>query len=251
MHVTNFVRTGIPPFGPECDLSWTLYVGSAPSGSRIPRSVARPAPRCGNMAGHVARRRRPRGGFRRRRRSGCEGDLRALRPPDPDGGHGRARAGATWPTRWCRPPCSRRGGRPGRSTATRDLAPWIYAIARRVAIDIHRREARAAVPTEIGDELTVDPLSFSRTWEAWEVRSAVEKLPADERAVVRLAHLGGLTHREIADELGCPSARSSPARRGPTGGWPRSSVTWSGSRSENRTAAAAVLGGGDSPTTCR
>src|SRR4029450_2855916 len=25
---------------------------------------------------------------------------------------------------------------------SRDLAPWIYAIARRVAIDIHRREAR-------------------------------------------------------------------------------------------------------------
>jgi RNA polymerase sigma-70 factor (ECF subfamily) len=100
---------------------------------------------------------------------------------------------------------------------SRDLAPWIYAIARRVAIDIHRREARAAVPTEIGDELTVEPLSFSRTWEAWEVRSAVEKLPADERDVVRLAHLGGLTHREIAEELGVPigtvKSRSARAHR--------------------------------------
>jgi len=100
---------------------------------------------------------------------------------------------------------------------SRDLAPWIYAIARRVAIDIHRREARAAAPTEIGDELTVEPLSFSRTWEAWEVRSAVEKLPADERDVVRLAHLGGLTHREIAEELGVPigtvKSRSARAHR--------------------------------------
>jgi RNA polymerase sigma-70 factor, ECF subfamily len=100
---------------------------------------------------------------------------------------------------------------------TRDLAPWIYAIARRVAIDIHRREASAAVPTEIGDEVAVEPLSFSRTWEAWEVRSAVEKLPADERDVVRLAHLGGLTHREIAEELGVPigtvKSRSARAHR--------------------------------------
>jgi len=100
---------------------------------------------------------------------------------------------------------------------TRDLAPWIYAIARRVAIDIHRREARAAVPAEIGDEVAVEPLSFSRTWEAWEVRSAVEKLPADERDVVRLAHLGGLTHREIAEQLGVPigtvKSRSARAHR--------------------------------------
>jgi RNA polymerase sigma-70 factor (ECF subfamily) len=100
---------------------------------------------------------------------------------------------------------------------SRDLAPWIYAIARRVAIDIHRREARAPVPTEIGDGLTVEPLSFSRTWEAWEVRSALEKLPADERDVVRLAHLGGLTHREIAGELGVPigtvKSRSARAHR--------------------------------------
>jgi RNA polymerase sigma-70 factor (ECF subfamily) len=100
---------------------------------------------------------------------------------------------------------------------SREMAPWIYAIARRVAIDIHRREARAPVPTEPAGEIAVEPLSFSRTWEAWEVRSAVDQLPPDERDVVRLAHMGGLTHREIADRLGVPlgtvKSRSSRAHR--------------------------------------
>ena len=88
---------------------------------------------------------------------------------------------------------------------SRDLAPWLYAIARRVAIDIYRREARAATPEELTDDrAVVVPLSFERTWEAWEVRSALERLPPDEREVVRLAHFLGMTHREIAQQLDVP-----------------------------------------------
>jgi RNA polymerase sigma-70 factor (ECF subfamily) len=101
---------------------------------------------------------------------------------------------------------------------THDLAPWLYAIARRVAIDIHRRESRAAVPAELGDDdIAVEPLSLSRTWQAWEVRTAIDRLPPPERDVVRLAHLEGLTHREIAAELGVPlgtvKSRSARAHR--------------------------------------
>lgn len=88
---------------------------------------------------------------------------------------------------------------------SRDLAPWLYAIARRVAIDVYRREKRAAVPAELSDDqVVVVPLSFERTWEAWEVRSALEQLPPDERDVVRLAHFIGMTHGEIAEQLGVP-----------------------------------------------
>jgi RNA polymerase sigma-70 factor (ECF subfamily) len=88
---------------------------------------------------------------------------------------------------------------------TRELAPWLYAIARRVAIDVYRRERRAAVPQEVpDDQVAVVPLSFERTWEAWEVRTALEQLPEDERDVVRLAHFGGMTHGEIAEQLGVP-----------------------------------------------
>ena len=75
---------------------------------------------------------------------------------------------------------------------SRELAPWLYSIARRVAIDIYRRERRAATPDELSDDqVAVVPLSFERTWEAWEVRSALGRLPPDEREVVRLAHFVG------------------------------------------------------------
>jgi RNA polymerase sigma-70 factor (ECF subfamily) len=106
----------------------------------------------------------------------------------------------------------------GTFDTTRPLSPWLYAIARRVAVDIHRRERRAAVPTEIeDDDVAVLPLSFERTWEAWEVRQAVATLPAEEREVVRLAHLVGLSHREVAEHLEVPlgtvKSRSARAHR--------------------------------------
>jgi RNA polymerase sigma-70 factor, ECF subfamily len=87
----------------------------------------------------------------------------------------------------------------------RDLAPWLYAIARRTAIDAVRAERR---PTR-GDhepetDVGVTTLSFEQTWEAYEVRTTLDGLPPDEREVVRLAHLVGLTHAEVAERLGVP-----------------------------------------------
>jgi RNA polymerase sigma-70 factor (ECF subfamily) len=100
----------------------------------------------------------------------------------------------------------------------RELAPWLYAIARRVAIDIYRREKRPLQAAELADEdVAVLPLSFERTWEAWEVRTALSQIPEDEREVVRLSHLAGMTHPEIAERLGIPvgtvKSRSSRAHR--------------------------------------
>jgi RNA polymerase sigma-70 factor (ECF subfamily) len=87
----------------------------------------------------------------------------------------------------------------------KDLAPWLYAIARRTAIDAVRAERRPtrgdhAPETDVG----VTTLSFEQTWEAYEVRNTLDSLPADEREVVRLAHLVGLTHAEVAERLGIP-----------------------------------------------
>lgn len=101
---------------------------------------------------------------------------------------------------------------------SRDLAPWLYAIARRVAIDIYRREKRPGETAQLTDDTaSVLPVSFERTWEAWEVREALAKLPVDEREVVRLSHLVGLTHPEIAARLGVPvgtvKSRSARAHR--------------------------------------
>ncbi len=88
---------------------------------------------------------------------------------------------------------------------SRELAPWIYSIARNTAIDHLRAESR---PTRGGHqpevEVHVDGESMVRTWERFEVRRALDALPPDEREVVRLSHLLGHTHEQIAQQLGIP-----------------------------------------------
>jgi RNA polymerase sigma-70 factor, ECF subfamily len=41
-------------------------------------------------------------------------------------------------------------------------------------------------------------------WEAWEVRSALDRLTEDERSIVHATHYRGLTHEQTAEELGIP-----------------------------------------------
>lgn len=102
--------------------------------------------------------------------------------------------------------------------ANRDLAPWLYTIARRTAIDALRRERR---PTTGGHapevEVAVDAPGFETTWQQFEVRRAIDDLPDGEREVVRLSHLVGLSHPEIAERLGTPvgtvKSRSARAHR--------------------------------------
>ncbi len=101
---------------------------------------------------------------------------------------------------------------------SRDLAPWLYAIARRTAIDAIRKEHR---PTQGGHEPEVESvvhtMSFERTWEVHEVRRAIDELPDTEREVVRLSHLEGMTHEQIAGRLDVPmgtvKSRSSRAHK--------------------------------------
>jgi RNA polymerase sigma factor (sigma-70 family) len=89
---------------------------------------------------------------------------------------------------------------------SRDLGPWLAAIARRVAIDVYRREAlRATDPIDLvaaGDPALVStPQSAEAIYDVWEVRQAVAQLPPDEQEVVRLQHLEGFTHAQIAERL--------------------------------------------------
>ncbi|MGH1504236.1 MAG: RNA polymerase sigma factor [Acidimicrobiales bacterium] len=91
----------------------------------------------------------------------------------------------------------------------RDLAPWLYSIARRTAIDVVRRENRGGVTLiDIDDVSETAPApggpTFERTWERWEIRAAVDDLPPGEREVVKLQRLMGMTHPEIAEHLGVP-----------------------------------------------
>jgi RNA polymerase sigma-70 factor, ECF subfamily len=90
--------------------------------------------------------------------------------------------------------------------AGRDLKPWLYTITRRAAVDVHRRRRGAH---DIGlDDLAAPPAvagpALENTWEAWEVREALEQLPADEHEVMRLTYFDGATYPEIAETLGVP-----------------------------------------------
>lgn len=89
----------------------------------------------------------------------------------------------------------------------RDFAPWLATIARRVAIDIQRSEARRpASSIEVTGlhhpALLTEAPSVDSLWETWQVRLAVEGLDPNERDVVRLQHLRGFTQSEIAERLG-------------------------------------------------
>ena len=90
---------------------------------------------------------------------------------------------------------------------SRELGPWLAAITRRVAIDLYRRESvRATDPIEsvpVGaPALVAAPQSAEAIYDVWEVRQAVDQLPPDEQEVVRLQHLDGFTHTQIAERLG-------------------------------------------------
>ena len=91
----------------------------------------------------------------------------------------------------------------------RDLSPWLATIARRTAIDVHRREARERSSTlddvpESHPAIVQAPVSIEKSYDVWQVREAVDELPADERVVVRMQHLEGRTQTEIAQSLGVP-----------------------------------------------
>ena len=86
--------------------------------------------------------------------------------------------------------------------ATRELGPWMYAIARRTAIDIYRKQSRSLV-SDMVDSVEVTP-GLDTVWEMFQVRSALDQLPDEERQVMRLSHFEGLTHTQIAAHMGIP-----------------------------------------------
>jgi len=86
----------------------------------------------------------------------------------------------------------------------RDIGPWLYTIARRVAIDVYRRERRHVV-VELNDrEIAVLPPSIEGAWEEWQVRLAVAELPPDERDILKHMYFLGFTQEETAQRLDIP-----------------------------------------------
>lgn len=105
----------------------------------------------------------------------------------------------------------------------RELQPWLYAITRRTAVDVYRRNRRTAGQVTLDEswaaeaELATEGPSLDATWRVWQVRSALERLHPDERRVLQLAYFGGYTQSEISDVLGLPlgtvKSRTSRAQR--------------------------------------
>ena len=83
---------------------------------------------------------------------------------------------------------------------------WLYQIARHAIIDTRRRAAvRPALALhEPRDEQDPEGLSIERAMLGWQVAGALEKLTPEHRQVIRLAHVQGLSVREIAERLGLP-----------------------------------------------
>ena len=87
------------------------------------------------------------------------------------------------------------------------LAGWLLVMARNRAISRLRRRNPAA-GDELGENTVVLPLNLESSVAHQQllarVKSALEKLPAEQRACVELAYFEGLTHTEIAERTGDP-----------------------------------------------
>lgn len=83
------------------------------------------------------------------------------------------------------------------------LAPWLYTVCRRAAIDLHRKESRMhthhaqlrAVPDRA-------PPVIEQKVEASRILDRLDALPEAQREVLRLRFQGGLAYREIAEVTG-------------------------------------------------
>ena len=86
----------------------------------------------------------------------------------------------------------------------RDVRPLLFTIVRRTAYDMSESSRRQNwTPLEDIAEPSVDD-GLDRLSTEWQVRQAVDSLPEDEREIVRLQHLEGMTHTEVAEHLGLP-----------------------------------------------
>lgn len=84
--------------------------------------------------------------------------------------------------------------------------PWLFLIARSRAIDLLRRrrvskELDATVQPVVG---SVPGGALERTESEQQVCAALERIPEEQRAAIRLAFFCGLTHDQVAAAQGIP-----------------------------------------------
>jgi RNA polymerase sigma-70 factor (ECF subfamily) len=90
----------------------------------------------------------------------------------------------------------------------RPLGAWITTIAKRVAIDVYRRERRyrnlVDIDTADTPNLITLPPSVDQMDDVAQVRRALDELPTTDRDLIRMQHFDELSHAEIAQELEIP-----------------------------------------------
>jgi RNA polymerase sigma factor (sigma-70 family) len=94
----------------------------------------------------------------------------------------------------------------GRYDPSRNLAGWVLGIARNRAIDHLRRQRTTAVALETLHDISgADGRELAERYaRSQEVRSALIRLPEEQREVLVLAYFGGYTQSEISRRLGLP-----------------------------------------------
>jgi RNA polymerase sigma-70 factor, ECF subfamily len=88
---------------------------------------------------------------------------------------------------------------------SRPARPWLFAVARNLAVDAHR--ARQARPHEVGEgalALTAVPDTADRALESWAVADALRDLRPEHRAVLLETYYHGRSVAEAAAVLGIP-----------------------------------------------
>jgi len=89
---------------------------------------------------------------------------------------------------------------------------WVLRVVHNRAIDAFRRELSSAKHDVADDWISEVLPARERTDEEVErrsdarlVRSALDRLPPDQRQVIELAYFGGFSHAQIAQALGLPA----------------------------------------------
>jgi RNA polymerase sigma-70 factor (ECF subfamily) len=82
---------------------------------------------------------------------------------------------------------------------------WLSQIARHAIIDARRRaSARPSLAPAGAEEHEAGGPSIEQAMLGWQVAAAIERLSPEHRQVVRLAHIRGMSVREIAEACGLP-----------------------------------------------
>jgi RNA polymerase sigma-70 factor (ECF subfamily) len=86
---------------------------------------------------------------------------------------------------------------------------WLYQIARNAIIDQRRRtSARPTIARGAEDEDRLEDIaggpSVEQAMLGWQVAAALDRLTPEHRQVIRMAHVRGMSVREIAQACGLP-----------------------------------------------